>query len=226
MKQVLALAAEGARAVHVPTFPAEVGLPEYHDARYDPVWAAIQETGMSISQHLGLVESLWDLFRRDPTPQKGIFTSQPVFRLAETIGFWILPGVLARFPELKVVLVEPSLGWVPFYLDQLDKMASGPYDFPALDDKPSSYFHRQMYLTFVSDRAVLSIGTNSVSTASCGPRTFLIRPPRGRIRRASSRAILKAFQRQSGTSWSPAMPPGSTACSPSRSRREPLAALP
>ena len=126
---------------------------------------------MSISQHLGLVESLWDLFRRDPTPQKGIFTSQPVFRLAETIGFWIFPGVLARFPELKVVLVEPSLGWVPFYLDQLDKMASGPYDFPALDDKPSSYFHRQMYLTFVSDRAGLSIGTNSVSTASCGPRT-------------------------------------------------------
>jgi predicted TIM-barrel fold metal-dependent hydrolase len=152
VKQVLALAADGARAVHVPTFPAEVGLPEYHDARYDPVWAAIQETGMSISQHLGLVESLWDLFRRDPTPQKGIFTSQPVFRLAETIGFWILPGVLARFPELKVVLVEPSLGWVPFYLDQLDKMASGPYDFPALDDKPSSYFHRQMYLTFVSDQ--------------------------------------------------------------------------
>jgi predicted TIM-barrel fold metal-dependent hydrolase len=152
VKQVLALAADGARAVHVPTFPAEVGLPEYHDARYDPVWAAIQETGMSISQHLGLVESLWDLFRRDPTPQKGIFTSQPVFRLAETIGFWILPGVLARFPELKVVLVEPSLGWVPFYLDQLDKMAAGPYDFPGLDDKPSSYFHRQMYLTFVSDQ--------------------------------------------------------------------------
>ena len=53
----------------------------------------------------------------EPIPQKGIFTSQPEFRLAETIGFWILPGVLARFPELKVVLVEPSLGWVPFYLD-------------------------------------------------------------------------------------------------------------
>ena len=53
MKQVLAPAAEGARAIHVPTFPAEVGLPEYHDACYDPVWAAIQETGMSISQHLG-----------------------------------------------------------------------------------------------------------------------------------------------------------------------------
>lgn len=151
VKQVHALAAEGARAVHIPTFPAEVGLPEYHDERYDPVWTAISETGMSISQHLGLVASLFELMRRDPTPQKAIFTSQPVFRLAETIAFWILPGVLARFPGLTIVLVEPSLGWVPFYLDLLDSMAAGPYDFPALDDKPSAYFHRQMYLTFVDD---------------------------------------------------------------------------
>jgi predicted TIM-barrel fold metal-dependent hydrolase len=151
VKQVQALAAEGARAVHIPTFPAEVGLPEYHDQRYDPVWAAISETGMAISQHLGLVASLWELLRRDPTPQKGIFTSQPPLRLAETIAFWILPGVLARFPALKIVLVEPGLGWVPFYLDTLDSMAAGPYDFPAIDDKPSAYFHRQMYLTFVDD---------------------------------------------------------------------------
>ncbi|HEU5301627.1 MAG TPA: amidohydrolase family protein [Acidimicrobiia bacterium] len=151
VKQVQALASDGARAVHIPTFPSEVGLPEYHDERYDPVWAAISESGMKISQHLGLVASLFDLLRRDPTPQKAIFTSQPCLRLAETIGFWILPGVLARFPELKIVLVEPSLGWVPFYLDVLDSFAEGPYDFPALDEKPSSYFHRQMYLTFVDD---------------------------------------------------------------------------
>ena len=155
--QVQSLAASGARAVHIPTFPAEVGLPEYHDERYDPVWAAIQETGMSISQHLGLVQSLFELLRRDPTPQKAIFTSQPAMRLAETIGFWILPGVLARFPKLTVVLVEPSLGWVPFYIDLLDKMAAGPYDFPALDEKPSHYFHRQMYLTFVDDAGGLQL---------------------------------------------------------------------
>jgi predicted TIM-barrel fold metal-dependent hydrolase len=151
VEQVKALAEAGARAIHIPTFPSEVGLPEYHDERYDPVWAAISETGLSISQHLGLVASLFELLRRDPTPQKAIFTSQPAMRLAETIAFWILPGVLARFPELKIVLVEPSLGWVPCYLDVIDQMAAGPYDFPNLDEKPSFYFHRQMFLTFVDD---------------------------------------------------------------------------
>jgi predicted TIM-barrel fold metal-dependent hydrolase len=155
--QVQGLAARGARAVHIPTFPSEVGLPEYHDERYAPLWAAISDADMSISQHLGLVQSLYELLRRDPTPQKAIFTSQPVFRLAETIGFWILTGVLARFPKLKIVLVEPSLGWVPFYLDQLDKMAAGAYDFPGLDEKPSFYFRRQMYLTFMNDPGGLSL---------------------------------------------------------------------
>jgi predicted TIM-barrel fold metal-dependent hydrolase len=156
VEQVHALATEGARAIHIPTFPSEVGLAEYHDERYDPVWAAISETGLSISQHLGLPHSLFDVLHRDPTPQKAIFTSQPALRLAETIAFWILPGVLARFPQLKIVLVEPSLGWVPWYLDMLDLMADGPYEFPALDDKPSSYFHRQMYLTFVDDAGGLA----------------------------------------------------------------------
>jgi predicted TIM-barrel fold metal-dependent hydrolase len=149
--QVQRLAEQGARAVHIPTFPSEVDLPEYCDERYAPLWAAISETEMAISQHLGLPHSLYDLLRRDPTPQKAIFTSQPALRLAETIGFWILPGVLARFPDLRVVLVEPGLGWVPYYLDMLDSMAEGAYDFPELDDKPSTYFHRQMYLTFMDD---------------------------------------------------------------------------
>jgi predicted TIM-barrel fold metal-dependent hydrolase len=152
LTQIQRLAELGAKAVHIPTFPSEVGLPEYHDDRYDPVWSLLSEAGMSISQHLGLVHSLFEVLRRDPTPQKAIFTSQPALRLAETIGFWILPGVLARFPALQVVLVEPSLGWVPWYLDTLDSMAAGPYDFPALDEKPSFYFHRQMYLTFVDDQ--------------------------------------------------------------------------
>src|SRR5260370_27775594 len=55
VKQVHALAAEGARAVHIPTFPAELGLPEYHDERYDPAWSALPEPAISISPPLCLL---------------------------------------------------------------------------------------------------------------------------------------------------------------------------
>ena len=150
VEQIEGLAAEGARAIHIPTFPSEVGLPEYHDARYDPVWSAISASGVGQSA-LGARASLWDLFRRDPTPQKAIFTSQPAMRLAETIGFWILPGRAG-----PVSRPQDRPGRTQSRLDtalpaRVGSMAEGPYEFPELNDKPSCYFHRQMYLTFVDD---------------------------------------------------------------------------
>ncbi len=149
--EVERLAQLGARSVQLPSFPAEIGLPDYHDERYDPLWSVLQETGISISHHLGIKEDLFDVFRRDPTPQSGIFTSLPFLALAETIAFWILPGVLERFPGLKIVLVESQLAWVPAYLDILDYEADGRYDFPGLTMKPSDYFRRNMACTFLDD---------------------------------------------------------------------------
>lgn len=151
VSEVLRLAASGARSVHLPNYPSEVGLPEYHDARYDPLWAVLSETGIPVSQHLGIKEGLYEVFRRDPTPQKGIFASLAPMALAETLGFWILGGTLARFPDLKIVLVEPGLAWVPFYVHLLDIGARGAFSYPGLDELPSFYFRRQVYLTFVED---------------------------------------------------------------------------
>jgi predicted TIM-barrel fold metal-dependent hydrolase len=72
--------------------------------------------------------------------------------LAETIGFWILTGILERFPGLRIVFVEPGLMWVPYYLDKIDRfMSEGAYKFPAIKELPSFYFHRQMALTFMDD---------------------------------------------------------------------------
>src|SRR3954471_8039930 len=67
--EVERLAALGARSVHLPNWPSELGLPDYHEPVYDPLWGALQETGLSISHHLGNRASLYDVFRRDPTPQ-------------------------------------------------------------------------------------------------------------------------------------------------------------
>ena len=80
------LAGRGARSVHLPNFPSEIGLPDYHERVYDPLWGALQETGISISHHLGNRNWLYDVFRRDPTPQAAIFTSMPALALAEVIG--------------------------------------------------------------------------------------------------------------------------------------------
>ncbi|ADP83544.1 amidohydrolase family protein [Pseudofrankia inefficax] len=142
----------GARTIHLPTSPGECGLPEYFDPRYDPLWARLQEMRMPVCVHLGVSDATWDIAARDPTPQMGVFTSQQPLRLAEQLGMLLLSGLFERFPDLQFVLVEPGLGWVPWYLNTLDGMSSHGYEFPALKDKPSAYFHRNISLTFMDER--------------------------------------------------------------------------
>ena len=157
VSEVLRLAALGARSVHLPNFPSELGLPDYHDRCYDPLWGALQETGLSISHHLGNRHWLYDIFRRDPTPQAAIFTSMPALALSEVIAWWILTGTLERFPRLKIVFVEPSLYWMPGFLASLDRKADGRYDLPGVRLKPSEYFRRNMALTFMDDEVGLGM---------------------------------------------------------------------
>ena len=142
----------GCKSLQLPVFPAELGLPDYWDRRYDPLFSTIQETGLPICCHIGLNTQLDDLARRDPTPQKGIFVPMVALTAGEALGMWIMGGVFARFPELRVVFVEPGLGWVAWWLYIVDDLTTRQgYEFPAISELPSHYFHRNVYLTFVDE---------------------------------------------------------------------------
>jgi predicted TIM-barrel fold metal-dependent hydrolase len=151
VSEVHRLAQAGARCIQVPTFPSERGLPDVYDTRYDPLWSAIGETGLAILNHLELRASTWDVFRRDPTPQKGIMTSLPSVNMAEAIAFWIRTGTLERFPKLKVIMIEPALGWLPWYLELLDGRMDQHYKFPGVTRLPSETFKAQMGATFMDE---------------------------------------------------------------------------
>jgi len=148
--EVERLAGRRARCVQIPPFPADLGVADFYDRSYDRLWAVLAETGLTVLNHLEVRTSLWDVFRRDPTPQKGIFTAMPPMALAETIAFWILSGTLERFPGLKVIFVEPGLGWLPWFFETvLDARMHQHYDFPGVKLLPSEYFRRQMGATFM-----------------------------------------------------------------------------
>ncbi len=71
---------------------------------------------------------------------------------AEALGMWLLTGVLERHPCLKVVFVEPGIGWVTWWLRMVDDMAARQgYEFPSLWRTPSDYFHSNVYLTFIDE---------------------------------------------------------------------------
>jgi len=149
-------AATGCKSLQLPVYPSELGLPDYWDTRYDPLWTAISDAGLPICCHIGMNTALDDLARRDPTPQKGIFVPMVGLSAAESLGMWIMGGVFERFPELRVVFVEPGIGWVAWWLYIADDMNQRQgYDFPALKELPSSYFRRNVFLTFIDEPDVL-----------------------------------------------------------------------
>jgi predicted TIM-barrel fold metal-dependent hydrolase len=149
-------AVEGCKSLQLPVFPAELGLPDYWDSRYDRLFAAIEETELPICLHIGLNTQLNDLARRDPTPQKGIFVPMTALSTGEALGTWLLTGIFTRFPRLKVVFVEPGIGWVSWWLYTVDDMATRQgYQFPSLSELPSHYFRQNVYLTFIDEPDVI-----------------------------------------------------------------------
>ena len=142
--------------MQVPLIPREVGAPPYWDRVYDPLWEVLSATGVPISQHVGGSRYLMgDVLSEDPTPYKGIFQSLPPIFMAECVVDWTVSGVLERWPDLHVVLVEAGIGWIPYFLERLDNMVDnhGWKTFPdhAIKEKPSFYWHRNMAATFEED---------------------------------------------------------------------------
>jgi predicted TIM-barrel fold metal-dependent hydrolase len=153
--EVHRLSALGARSVQLPNYPTELGFAPYHDPTYDPLWTALSDTGITISQHLGLKNSLFDIYRADPTPYKVIFNSMPGMMIVENLSFWLMTGVLERFPDLRIVFVEPSFDIFVVWLRMLDKSWTRGRDrlYPGVTTLPSDTFRRQISLTFIGGDA-------------------------------------------------------------------------
>ena len=150
--EVRRISACGGKSLQIPVFPTELGFPDYHDERYYPLWAAVQDADLPLCCHIGMNALFDDLAGRDPTPGRAICVPMIALSSAEALGMWILGGVFERFALLRLVLVEPGVGWVVWWLDQVDAMTvRDGYEYPALRRLPSEYFRRNVSLTFMDE---------------------------------------------------------------------------
>jgi len=66
-------------------------------------------------------------------------------------------GVLERFPNLRVGLLEGNCGWAPWLLHRLDEHYEwvGRFEAPELTMKPSEYFRRNCFLSVEAEEATV-----------------------------------------------------------------------
>jgi predicted TIM-barrel fold metal-dependent hydrolase len=112
-------AAKGARAFSFPENPAPLGLPTIHrpDRHWDPVLAAANETGMPLCQHIG--SSSRYLGTSTEAHLLVTLAWAPMCNISGALTDWMLNDAFFRFPDLKVVLSEGNIGWIPYLLGHI-----------------------------------------------------------------------------------------------------------
>ena len=61
-------------------------------------------------------------------------------------------GILESYPDIKVVIGESGIGWIPYVLEHMDLEWEEQFKDLTLKMKPSEYWHRQCYATYQSDK--------------------------------------------------------------------------
>jgi predicted TIM-barrel fold metal-dependent hydrolase len=117
----------------------------------DPFWTAAQDLNMPISLH-SITGSQESRTLRN-SPMFGVLWHHEIERSLATLTMF---GVLERFPELKLISAENNAGWVPFLLGTMDSRAAKGDSPVKLSLKPSEYFARQVYVTYIDDPVAMA----------------------------------------------------------------------
>lgn len=124
-------------------------LPHVNEPAYDPLWRVCEQLRVPICFHAGCSPELelpaYEGFSPELAAAYGTIT-RPA-SIIPVVSNLIVSRILERFPGLKVVFSESSLGWLGFILeatdyefDQFRVMDQVPYEL-----HPSEVFRRQCY---------------------------------------------------------------------------------
>jgi uncharacterized protein len=123
---------------------------------YDVVWDAAEELGVPIGVHEGSSVIVPTLAADRPFNPMILHAVSHAFEEMLACAQLIAFGVLERHPGLRVVFLESSGGWGPFWLERLDEQAESFGGFcPDMKLRPSEYFARQCAISFEVDERTL-----------------------------------------------------------------------
>ncbi len=115
----------GLKGVMLGAFPSGKGVPTPEDDRF---WAAAIDLDVPLTAHVRFMVDERPVLRypRRP-PEVESFGVDPVFNLVRFAGEsalnavqLIMAGVFDRFPHLQIYWAETMIGWIPYFLTQLE----------------------------------------------------------------------------------------------------------
>jgi predicted TIM-barrel fold metal-dependent hydrolase len=150
VKEVHRLGRKGFRAISFLEAPHAQGWPSFLSGHWDPMLEAIIEEGMALCLHIGGAYGLIQLAPEAPIDHTIVLPTQVTMLVAQDLLFG---PTFRKYPELRVALSEGGIGWIPFYLDRIDRHFRNQSwignDFG--DKLPSEVFREHVLACFITD---------------------------------------------------------------------------
>ena len=150
-EEVRRLAAKGVRSVTFTENPAALGYPSFHSDHWDPLWRACCDEGVVLSIHLGSSGRL--AVTAPDAPVDVMITLQPM-NICQAAADLLWSRVIKQFPDIRIALSEGGTGWIPYFLDRLDRTYEMHHRWTGQDfgDRTPSEVFREHFLTcFIAD---------------------------------------------------------------------------
>ncbi len=116
--EVHRMAAKGCHSLTFTENPAALGYPSFHDAWWDPLWASLCDEQFVLSIHLGSSGQL--AVTAPDAPVDVMITLQPM-NICSAAADLLWSRVIKAFPDLRIALSEGGTGWIPYFLDRVDR---------------------------------------------------------------------------------------------------------
>jgi predicted TIM-barrel fold metal-dependent hydrolase len=151
-------AARGVKAVAFSECPAWLDLPSIHSGYWDPFFAACEETGTVLCMHIG---SGTKTTSTSPDAPDAVVLTLLFANSAAGVLDYLMSGVFAKFPRLQTFFAECQIGWIPYVLERADDIwhehRSWALSGSTLPEPPSSYFRRNMWVSFFRDQVGIEL---------------------------------------------------------------------
>jgi predicted TIM-barrel fold metal-dependent hydrolase len=151
VEEIKRVSAKGCHSVTFTENPAALGYPSYHDEYWDPFWTACVDHEMVISVHLGSSGQL--VVTAPNAPVDVMITLQPMnICTAAADIFW--SRVIKNYPDIKFALTEGGTGWIPYFLERLDRTYDMHSAWTGQDfggKVPSEVFREHFLTCFIVD---------------------------------------------------------------------------
>jgi predicted TIM-barrel fold metal-dependent hydrolase len=150
-REVRRLAKKGVHSLTFTENPATLGYPSFHDAWWDPLWRALCDEGVVLSIHLGSSGKL--AITAPDAPVDVMITLQPI-NICQAAADLLWSRVLKEFPAIKIALSEGGTGWIPYFLDRVDRTYEMHHLWTGQNfgrQAPSDVFREHFLTCFISD---------------------------------------------------------------------------